>query len=1012
MSRGVRILIGLILLVLLLVAGGLWLTADRLLDGIVRSWLSERAAVELDAEVELEKLAYADGSLHLIGLTLIRPGELRLEVAAIDVQFAWSGLLQRRISELVIHDPQLIWMAAAQETAAEPATWPQDAPLSIDSWRLENGRVELSWGERKLLLDQLAAEGGLGRQFPFAMTANIGVAPGVPASLVGNARWQDGLALTLEELSWDEKNLLAQPVSVEPGVDTALGATLGLKQLDDTEVGELLAALGEPAPWPADLHWQVTAPALEFRLRDGGLEAKLQSGAGSLQTAGQHWPWLSMTLELQGDPDSLELAATIGLAGDTSFALTGAWAEQKLNGSWSVAAESPVEFLQSIGMAMPTAAPVPSDLKMQGLIEADRNSARISKAGLVSNLGKLGTLAGDMHSEWRDRRLTLACDRLTLTSRDGKTPLAEATLSLAGTPAESDWQGNWSLQVADVTRLALSSGYPLPAGQPELQELSLQGKLRFQNERLSLPGIDLSGKLTGTGFSGRLHGRLALQTAPGMDLAIMLEAVTLDKFDYQAEDGMAGLVGGKLDLSGRLELTGERIHFDLSGQAGAGEALVDSWYGSLEGLPVNFVVKGNWLGDRQRLELSAADVDLAGLVSGRFSAVYVEGETSLSGQAEVAEMQGAFQKTLQALAGELLPGIDQASLSGRLMLEGAARQREGSWGLDLVITPTDVTIARGQDIRVDGLHGRLPVHLRQGASATDALAETANLQWTRLQAGLLNSGPGRMQLQASANRWRLQLPLKLTVAGGELSLTDLQLDLPNLVPQLRASLAVQDVELLQISRSLDWPEMGGRLNASLEEVRIAGDEISTIGDASMHVFGGDFSINNIRVESPFSRFPTYHADVDFSGIDLYQLTNTFEFGEINGIADGYIHGLRLFDGTPSAFRAKFETRSEGTRNISVKAIRNLNTLSMGGLSAALSQGIYQFIDFYRYRKIGIVCWLQNDLFHLQGTAREGSEHHLVYGGLLPPRIDVIVSSPTISFKEMMSRLKRIERADN
>ncbi|MBE0576003.1 MAG: hypothetical protein IH613_08915 [Desulfuromonadales bacterium] len=1012
MTRGVRILIGLILLVLLFAGGGLWLAADRLLDGVVRPWLTARAAAELDAEVGLEKLAYADGSLRLTDLTFVRPGELRLEVAAIDVQFSWVGLLQRRINELVIREPQLIWTAAAQEAAAEPATWPQDAPLSIDAWRLENGRVELSWGDRKLLLDQLAAEGGLGRQFPYAMTANVGIAPAVPVSLVGNAVWQDGLALTLDELSWDEKNLLAQPVSVTPGADMALGTKLTLEKLDDAQVGELLVALGEPVPWPADLHWQVTAPALELRLRDGGLEVKLQSGAGSLQTAGQHWPWQSMTLGLQGGPDRLELGGSVSLGGATTMTLNGIWADQKLNGSWSVAAESPAAFLQSIGMAMPTAAPAPSDLKLQGLIEADRNSARISKAGLVSNFGKLGTLAGDVRGEWRDQRLTLTCDRLTLTARDGRTSLAEAALSLAGTPAESDWQGDWSLQVADVTRLALSSGYPLPTGQPGLQELSLQGKLRLQNDRLSLPGVDLSGMLTGAGFSGLLHGRLTLQTAPGMDLAVILEAITLDALEYQAEDGMAGLTGGKLDLRGRLKLDGERVRFDLSGRAGAGEALLDSWYGSLQGLPVNFVVKGNWLGDRQRLELTSADVDLAGLVNGHFSAVYAEGETSLRGQVEVAEMQGDFQQTIQTLAGELLPGIDQASLRGQLMLEGAARQREGSWGLDLNIVPTDVTVAWGQDVRVDGLNGRLPVHLRQGASARDALAEIANLQWTRLQAGLLNSGPGRLQLQAATNRWRLQQPLKLTVAGGELSLTVLQLDLPNLVPQLWASLAVEDVELLQISRSLDWPEMGGRLNARLEEIRIAGAEISTVGDASMHVFGGDFSINNMRVEAPFSRFPTYHADVDFTGIDLYQLTNTFEFGEINGIADGYIHSLRLFDGMPSAFRAKFETRSEGTRNISVKAIRNLNTLSMGGLSAALSQGIYQFIDFYRYRKIGIDCWLQNDLFHLQGTAREGSDQHLIYGGLLPPRIDVIVSSPTISFKEMMSRLKRIERADN
>ena len=78
----------------------------------------------------------------------------------------------------------------------------------------------------------------------------------------------------------------------------------------------------------------------------------------------------------------------------------------------------------------------------------------------------------------------------------------------------------------------------------------------------------------------------------------------------------------------------------------------------------------------------------------------------------------------------------------------------------------------------------------------------------------------------------------------------------------------------------------------------------------------------------------------------------------------------------------------------------------------LSQGIYRFIDFYRYRKIGMTCSLHNDAFYLRGTAKKGSDQYLVDGGLLPPRIDVIISSPAISFKEMMRRLKRIERTDH
>ncbi len=92
-------------------------------------------------------------------------------------------------------------------------------------------------------------------------------------------------------------------------------------------------------------------------------------------------------------------------------------------------------------------------------------------------------------------------------------------------------------------------------------------------------------------------------------------------------------------------------------------------------------------------------------------------------------------------------------------------------------------------------------------------------------------------------------------------------------------------------------------------------------------------------------------------------------------------------------------------------MNNLSILSQGGLSAALSRGLYRFIDFYRYRKIGIACELERDVFHLQGVARAGTDRYLVYGGALPPKIDIVAPPSAISFSEMLKRLQRIERAD-
>jgi hypothetical protein len=374
----------------------------------------------------------------------------------------------------------------------------------------------------------------------------------------------------------------------------------------------------------------------------------------------------------------------------------------------------------------------------------------------------------------------------------------------------------------------------------------------------------------------------------------------------------------------------------------------------------------------------------------------------------VPQLDGAFQDRLRQLAGEVLPALKQLELAGGLTASATGGWRPEGWEIEATVRPAGVTLAWGEGVRLTGLTGELPLQLQRGTAEPTA-DRLAVLKWDELRVGPIISGGGRFRLATGPNRWRLDEPLRLAAAGGWLEMTDFALTLPASGPEVRASLKATEIEMAQISQALDWPEMGGRLGAELPDIRFAGEQISTGGEALLQVFEGTVRVRNMLINKLFSRYPTYQADLDFSGINLNLLTQTFTFGEINGIADGHLHNLRLFGSVPSAFNATFETREQGTRNISVKAIYNLNTLSQGGLSAALSQGIYRFIDFYRYRKIGIRCWLENDVFHLAGTAKPGTATYLIDGGWLPPRIDVIVSTPTISFQEMVKRLKRIKR---
>ena len=475
-------------------------------------------------------------------------------------------------------------------------------------------------------------------------------------------------------------------------------------------------------------------------------------------------------------------------------------------------------------------------------------------------------------------------------------------------------------------------------------------------------------------------------------------------------DGRSGVSGGALQLAGTL-VWQEELSFALRGEAAAGEALAGSYYADLGGLPLRMMAEGVWVPATGRVNLQASRLDLAGLVTARLQGSVTGERLELNGEISAPRLDGAFQERLRQVVTGILPEPQRLELAGSLSASVTAGWRPEGWMIEAIVRPAGVTLAWGETLRLDGLNGELPIMLQPGPAVT-TVERPGALRWEALRAGPIVSNDGRFLLATGANSWRLREPLRLAAGGGWLEVNGLALTRTAAGAEMRASLKATAIEMAEVSRAFDWPEMGGRLTAELPDIRFAGEQISTGGEALLQVFDGTVRVRNMQINQPFSRYPTYQADLDFSGIDLKLLTQAFAFGEINGVADGFVHHLRLFGLVPSAFDATFETRLQGTRTISVKAISNFNAFSQGGLSAVLSQGIYRFIDVYRYRKIGIRCWLQNDLFHLEGTARPGTTSYLIDGGWLPPRIDVIVSSPTISFQEMVKRLKRIEHTGN
>ena len=1007
------------LLLILLVATALlitvaWVARDPLSRNVLHPWLEERIGQALDGKVSLAKLSLSWGQVDLIGIRFARP-DVEASAANLKILFTIDGLLQRRIEKIDVQQPEvLLRIDPTKERDGSPGlTLPSHIPLYIKSWSLQDGELKIDFRQRSYVVQEFAATGSFGEAMHYAASAKIGKGDGVNISLAGKGRWQNGLEVTLEELVWDKSSLLQEAVTIRPGASNDLAIEIAFQHFSESDAAKLLQAFDQPLPWPEELKWQVKVPVVSLRLADEELTLTLQTGPGELLLSGRQWPWQSIGVALEQVNSTWQIDSRLDLMAAGRIDVQGTWENDLFTGHFGITAPHPASLAGAYGFVLPEQLAQSRDLSISARTLAGADRSTVTNGRFSFDWKETGNLSGGFHGDWQSQSAKATLEDIKLTSKRGTVPLATASLDITGDPATSTWQGKWQILCDDLNALMSESG--LTAGEqiPNLRTGRLTGRLKIQDKQLLLPDMQLSGSLDGQGVAGKLQARLALDLNDPATPLLGIQDLSLKDIEYSNNEGTLVAVGGQLSFKGQFRLAEESIALDLGGQASLDEALAGSWYGNLKGLPLAFAVRGHWLHKEKSLQLERADIDLAGLANSELVGRLSARTADVNGRLALPQLSGRFLETLHRLGGELAPGLKKVGLAGALKVQARIVWQEHGWRLEADLQPERLAAEFYQSLTLSGLNGNLPMVLQSGTlPETVATQHTGHLSWDEMSAPLIPTASGKMEFLAGVNSWRTTRPLEIVVAGGRAHLSTLRLSWQDFIPQGEAALSITDVDLYEVSRAFGWPELDGLLSASLDGIRFSEEEITSSGEASAQAFGGTLRLQNLKVIKPLSRYPTYHADIDFKDIDLHALTHTLAFGEINGVASGHVHKLRLFDGIPSAFEASFETAESGNRNISVKAIRNLNTLSQGGLSAALSQGVYRFIDFYRYRKIGMTCSLHNDAFYLRGTARTASDQYLIDGGLLPPRIDVIISSPAISFKEMMRRLKRIERTDH
>jgi hypothetical protein len=261
------------------------------------------------------------------------------------------------------------------------------------------------------------------------------------------------------------------------------------------------------------------------------------------------------------------------------------------------------------------------------------------------------------------------------------------------------------------------------------------------------------------------------------------------------------------------------------------------------------------------------------------------------------------------------------------------------------------------------------------------------------------------------NRWQIG-PVSFDHWGGRASFgaTTFTVDPYSLRVEGRTSLVFRDGDL---ARALPAPAGGlltGVFSADFPSVEVGSDKIVMHGEAKGKLFSGSVTLRNLRLERPFSRRRAIVLDASFAGLDLEQMTDALPFGRVTGLVRGEVEGLALSYGQPESFRFELESvKKRGVRQtFSLKAVDSLTILSQGEGAVPSQSFFLRFIPAFPYEKIGIQCSLRNDVFRLGGLIKEDGVEYLVRRAR-PFGIDIINRDPSkmISFKDMVSRLKRI-----
>ena len=214
---------------------------------------------------------------------------------------------------------------------------------------------------------------------------------------------------------------------------------------------------------------------------------------------------------------------------------------------------------------------------------------------------------------------------------------------------------------------------------------------------------------------------------------------------------------------------------------------------------------------------------------------------------------------------------------------------------------------------------------------------------------------------------------------------------------------VKPISIALITEKMGWPIMNGNISGQIPGMKKVGHSITFDGVLDIDVFDGKMQVENLSIERLFGIAPVIAADIIFKNLNLQQITSTYDFGEITGLINGYVKGLRITNWKADRLDAHLESiKTKGIKQtISQRAIDNIS--SIGGIQGALSRSFLRFFDYFNYKKIGFGCTLRNSICQMSGINNKQDNYTLIEGRGIPS-INIIGFRKFIDWEIFIDRL--------